>query len=154
MAIYYADSSTLVKRHANEIGSAWVKTIFARSANNTVITARISVVEVFSALNRRVRETTIQPPDYILIANDFTAICATEYQFVELIILVIDRARQLLERHPLRAYDSIQLASALLTNTALLTNGLSPLTFLAADVNLRNAAQAEGLTTDDPQAHP
>jgi predicted nucleic acid-binding protein len=60
----------------------------------------------------------------------------------------------LLERHPLRAYDAIQLASALIANDALLTAGFAPLIVLAADDRLLDAAQAEGLMTDNPNAHP
>ena len=59
-----------------------------------------------------------------------------------------------LERYPLRAYDAVQLASALLTRDTLQTIGLPPLTFLAADDRLLAVAQAEGLATDNPSAHP
>jgi predicted nucleic acid-binding protein len=154
MAIYYADSSTLVKRHAIEIGSAWVRSLLDPLANHTIITARISMVEVFSALNRKVRETHISLSDYANIANDFTAICATEYQLIEFAVPIYSRARQLLENYPLRAYDSVQLASALVTNNILLASGYAALIFVAADDDLRNAAQVEGLVTEDPEAHP
>jgi predicted nucleic acid-binding protein len=154
MAIYYADSSTLVKRHATEIGSAWVQSLLDPIAKHTIITARISMVEVFSALNRKVRETHINLSDYTNIANDFTAICATEYQLIEFAIPIYSRARQLLETYPLRAYDSVQLASALVSNNVLLASGHAALIFVAADDGLRIAAQAEGLATEDPEVHP
>jgi predicted nucleic acid-binding protein len=83
-----------------------------------------------------------------------TAICATEYQFVELTAPVVERARLLLERYPLRAYDAVQLASAVLTHETFQTVGLPPLVFLAADDRLLAAAQAEGLMTENPSAHP
>jgi len=67
---------------------------------------------------------------------------------------VVDRSRLLLEHHPLRAYDAVQLASALQANDALQAANLPALTFLAADVQLLTAAQAEGLTTDNPNDHP
>jgi hypothetical protein len=60
----------------------------------------------------------------------------------------------LLESYPLRAYDAVQLASALLTHDTLQVIGLPPPTFLAADDRLLATAEAEGLATDNPNAHP
>lgn len=73
---------------------------------------------------------------------------------VELTAIVIERARRLLESYPLRAYDAIQLASALLVNETLLSAALPPLVFLTADERLLITAQTEGLTADNPNAHP
>jgi predicted nucleic acid-binding protein len=64
MADYYADSSALVKRHIPEIGSAWFQALADLDAGNTIITARVSMVEVYSALNRRIREATLDTVDY------------------------------------------------------------------------------------------
>ncbi|MDZ4766916.1 MAG: hypothetical protein SGI73_20445 [Chloroflexota bacterium] len=54
------------------------------------------------------------------------------------------------ERYPLRTLDALQLASALVA-----TNFLpdAPI-FISADLKLLAAASAEGLPTDDPNAHP
>ena len=154
MADFYADSSALVKRHIRETGSAWFQTLVANPARNLIITANISIVEFYSALNRRIREATLDPADYSRIAIDFDALCSTQYTLVELSSPVIGRARLLLEQHPLRAYDVVQLSSALITNSALLTAGLPALTFLSADQRLLSAAQTEGLAVDDSNAHP
>jgi len=66
---------------------------------------------------------------------------------------VIETAGQLLERHPLRAYDSVQLASALVAGRVLADVALPQPTFLAADDNLLAFAQAEGLLIDNPNLH-
>jgi hypothetical protein len=63
-------------------------------------------------------------------------------------------ARLLLEHHPLRTYDALHLASALLVNDQLVAVGLPPLTFLAADNRLLTAATLEGLTVDNPNNYP
>jgi predicted nucleic acid-binding protein len=154
MADYYADSSVLVKRHVHEVGTAWFRELTDAAAGNMIVTTRVSMVEVYSALNRRQRELDLDTVDYTQIASDFATICATEYQFVELTAPVVERARLLLERHPLRAYDAVQLASALLAQETFQTVGLPPLVFLAADDRLLAAAQAEGLMTENPNAHP
>ncbi len=154
MAFFYADSSVLVKRHVVEPGTGWVHALTDPAARNRVITAHITQVEVVSALNRRRREGTLNVAQYTAIADDFVALCTTEYQVVALSLAIVDRCRLLLEAHPLRAYDAVQLATALLSNQALIAAGHSPLTFLAADRQLRDAAAAEGLAVDDPNRYP
>jgi uncharacterized protein len=154
MADVYADSSALVKRHIPEVGSIWFQGLADPVAGNVITTARISMVEVYSALNRRIREATLDVTDYAHIVADFDALCAAQYTLLELTALMVERARRLVEHHPLRAYDVVHLASALTANDALAAAGLPPLTFLSADDRLLNAAQMEGLATDNPNAHP
>jgi hypothetical protein len=77
-----------------------------------------------------------------------------EYELVIAVGSVIDQATRLLERHPLRAYDAIHLAMALIANEQLLTNNLSPLTFLSADQRLNEVAVVEGLAVDNPNHYP
>jgi uncharacterized protein len=154
MADYYADSSVLVKRHIAEIGSAWVRALFNPHSGNLIATMHISAVEVYSALNRRVREATLTLADYARIIADFDALCVEQYTLVDLTESIVVQARELLERHPLRAYDAVQLASALVVNTALVATGLPALIFLTADDRLMNAALAEGLAAENPNMYP
>lgn len=151
MPIYYADSSALVKRHVNEVGSAWIKAILNQAEQT--FTAQITVAEVYSAFNRRVREGTLGNVTYTTIITDFNALCANDYRLAELTTPILNRSRLLLERHRLRAYDVVQLATALDTNTRLLAAELAPLTFLSADDRLLAAADAEGLPVDNPNNH-
>jgi hypothetical protein len=58
----------------------------------------------------------------------------------------VSGARQLAYRHPLRAYDAVQLSTALLLHADLLGIGYE-LTFVCADARLLEIAQAEGLLT-------
>jgi predicted nucleic acid-binding protein len=67
---------------------------------------------------------------------------------------VIECAGQLLDRHSLRAYDAVQLASALVASRALADAALPLPVFLSADNDLLVIAQAEGLPTDNPNLHP
>jgi hypothetical protein len=53
-------------------------------------------------------------------------------------------ASHLAEKHALRGYDAVQLASALKANEERVSNGLSPLTVVSADTELNDAAHAEG----------
>jgi predicted nucleic acid-binding protein len=154
MAEVYADSSVLVKRHIPEAGTSWFRGIAAPASGTVILTARLSVVEVYSALNRRVREGTLDPTAYATLAADFDGVCVAEYRLIELAPNVAVRACRLLEQHPLRAYDAVQLATALSANDLLLASGLQALTFLSADARLLHAAHAEGLAVDNPNAYP
>ena len=59
----------------------------------------------------------------------------------------------LAELHRLRGYDALQLAFAVAYETQLKTRGRGPLTLISADRELNQAAQTEGLLTDDPNLH-
>ena len=154
MAGYYADSSVLVKRHVAETGSAWVQSLCDPQANHLIMTSRISQAEVFSALNRRRRESALSQTDYAALANDFTAVLNQQYQIIECMPAVVLQTRRLLEQYSLRAFDAIQLSSALLTNQLALAQDLSAIVFLSADTRLTTAAQSEGLLVDNPNHYP
>lgn len=150
---YYLDTSALGKRYVDETGSDWVRALTAPEAGNALLTARITMAEMYSVLARRKREGSAPADACAVAAQAFTAHSVTEYKFIELDMGIIDRARDLLDRHPLRAYDSVQLASALSANQALVDRQLSPLVFVSADDRLLKVAAAEGLTVDNPNLH-
>lgn len=154
MTTFYADSSALVKVHLPERGTFWMRALIAANNSQTLTTSRLSAVEVLSALNRRVREGSLATADYPLAVRGFFALYRTRYNCVSYTNVIIQRARGLLEAHPLRAYDAVHLASALEANQLLSVAGQPPLTFLAADARLLAAAQAEGLAIDDPNNYP
>jgi hypothetical protein len=55
MTTYYLDTSALSKRYVEETGSNWVRTLVLPEAEHTLLTARITMVEIYSALARRKR---------------------------------------------------------------------------------------------------
>ena len=151
---YFADSSGLVKRHVREIGSIWFSQIVDAQTGNTIIISRLSISEVFSAFNRRRRELSLSQTDYQKVAQDFEDYCQIQYQIIEITEEVTEKSRELLEKYPLRASDSIQLASAVLTNENLKQANFSELIFLASDQKLLDAASGENLQNDNPQNYP
>jgi hypothetical protein len=150
--VYYADTSVLVKRHIAETGRAWVRTLARPTTGNTIFTAQISLVELYSALNRRLREKTISPLRYSRLSAIVNRIWSLQYVIVTLTTPILDTAKQLVERHPLRAYDAVQLASAMHARQILPPPPPS-IIFLSADTTLLTAAQAEGFVTDNPNLH-
>jgi predicted nucleic acid-binding protein len=154
MAIsYYLDTSALGKRYVSEIGSAWIRALTAPTTGHALVTARITMAELYSVLARRKREGSVPAAACAIATQAFTLHCETEYKFIELDLAIISRARDLLDRYPLRAYDSVQLASALAANQALVLRTLPPLIFVSADDRLMKVAVAEGLTTENPNLH-
>jgi predicted nucleic acid-binding protein len=57
--------------------------------------------------------------------------------------------------HSLRAYDAVQLASAIAVRTALLVvqGNAADFTLVSADRALNDAANREGVQVEDPNAH-
>jgi uncharacterized protein len=56
MNIYFFDSSALVKRYVPEPGTGWIQSLAMAGAGHQIFVARITWVEVLSALARRQRE--------------------------------------------------------------------------------------------------
>lgn len=151
---YFADSSGLAKRYVSEISSRWFSQIADTQSDNTIIISRLSISEIFSAFNRRRRELSLSQADYQKVIQDFEDCCQTEYQIIEITEEVTEKSKELLEKYLLRASDSIQLASALLTDENLTQGNFPRLIFLASDQKLLDAANSENLQNDDPENHP
>ncbi len=154
MTAYFLDSSALAKRYALEPGTTWLQTLTDPAAANALIIARITLVEVSSALARRHREQTLPMADYGDALRALRLDADMQYHLVELDKAVCDEASRLVGQYPLRAYDAVQLASVLLVHRAFVDAGADAIVFLTADDRLLTVAQAEGLRADNPQAHP
>ena len=154
MTAYYLDSSALVKRYVPETGSAWIRALSAPNPGNSLFIARITWVEVKSAIARREREGSLTPSDRKLIIQRFRSDLNNQYQVIELDSTLAERAGQLVEQYPLRAYDAVQLASVLLLQSAFATTQSTSLIFLSADNRLSTVAIGLGLLFDNPNHHP
>ena len=151
---YFLDSSALVKRYVPETGSSWIQFIADPATGNFIAIARIAWVEVFSAFARRQREGSLSSDELDIIVQKFRNDFSTHYQVTEVDQLLFETAGQLIIQYPLRAYDAIQLASALRLQSSLSQTTNIQLIFVSADVRLINIAQTEGLVTDNPNNYP
>jgi hypothetical protein len=150
---FFFDSSGIVKRYANEIGTDWVRSITTLDADNSIVISKITAVEVAAALARKLRLEEIGQSEYEMVITDFEEDCLTQYIRVEVNDEVINLARDLVARRVLRAYDAIQLASAIILNRDRKKAKLDPLVFVSADDSLNSAAEPEGLKVDNPNFH-
>ena len=154
MSDIFCDTSGIAKRYLAEIGSPWVRDVAARGSGNQVWLNRITIAEFASVVSRRCREGLLTQAERDHALATFHMDAMHEYQFVEVDDALAWRARDLLLAHALRAYDAVQLASALLLNEALEAFELPPVLFVCADARLMAAACAEGLAVEDPLNHP
>jgi predicted nucleic acid-binding protein len=152
-ATYYFDSSALVKRYVTEVGTGWIRSLIAPAGGSLSLISRLTIVEVRSALARRKRERAISSDEHVFALGALRTHSLTQYRFIEFDASVANLAGDLLEHHPLRAYDAVQLASALIVARALTGTGMAAPTFLTADDRLLDVARAEGLPTDNPNWH-
>ncbi len=154
MTAYFLDSSALVKRYVSETGSAWIQQITDPQTGNSLFIARITWVEVRSALARRQREGSLTLAAVNQLIQIFRSDLNNQYQVIELDSTLAETAGQLVSQYPLRAYDAVQLASVLRIQPAFATTQSTQLIFLTADNRLSAIATALGLLTDNPNNHP
>ncbi|MBX7235942.1 MAG: type II toxin-antitoxin system VapC family toxin [Caldilineales bacterium] len=144
-----------MKRYSSEIGSQWVIQQCSPAMNHSLITAEFTMAEVAAALAAKQRA----PKGITLAQRDaamsvFLSDCNQQYRLIAVERRIIERAIDLTQRHRLRGYDAIHLATAIEANLRLRWAGLSTLICVAADDDLLAAAGAEGLLTENPNHHP
>lgn len=131
----YLDSSALAKRYVAEPGGDQVQALMEANRGR-LFTSVATWAEVLSVLARCQRESRFSAREYRLQQRAFSLDWSALHA-IEVILPVLAPARRLIERHALRAYDAIQLCSALWIGRPL---------FACFDERLRRAAAAEGLT--------
>lgn len=152
MADYLFDSSALVKRYVSEIGTAWVIGLFS-PAGNRIHLARITAVEVVSAIARRRRSGTVTAAGAAAMLTNFFQDLGGTFRLLDITQALLARAMALAETHALRGYDAVQLAAALVVSADCAASGAA-FTLVSADLALNAAATAEGLPVEDPNRHP
>jgi len=135
--IAYLDTSALVKLYVKETGSAAVRAACDRS--EALATSRLSYVEAHAAAARRAREGDLSQKARAQFVENLGRDWP-RYAVVEVSEAVCRLAVELAGRHPLRAADAPQLASALFLRES---TG-QPVLFLCFDERLVAAAEEEG----------
>lgn len=158
MATYYFDSSGLVKYYISERGSQWVAGIIDAQTKERkwqchIAIAQIGIVEVAAAIAKRQRMGQISKHKQEMTFGLFSKHHRERYIVLRAGDNTIELATELTQRHPLRAYDAIQLATALLLNRSLIADELPSLTFVSADDALCEVARMEGLPAENPNEH-
>jgi predicted nucleic acid-binding protein len=143
--IWFVDTSALAKRYVNEPGSQWLR---REVAQHQVLLAQITSVEMMAALGRRFRQGQI--PQFALYQarrRFLTHRAQAQYQIIDLTAAIVEEAMRLAVVYDVRAYDAVQLATAL---SAVKGVDRSRFVFVTADFQLEAASVAEGLLVENP----
>jgi uncharacterized protein len=84
MAVYFVDSSALVKRYINETGSQWILNLCNPASNHDIVIAAITGVEIIAAITRRATGGSIDSADAVALCHQFRIDLETEYQVIEI----------------------------------------------------------------------
>ncbi len=136
--IVYLDTSSLVKLYIEEEGSGEVALLVNRS--EITATSLVAYAEAKAAFARRFREAAFTENEY----NRLKLFLGEEwprYLVLNLTERMVHLAGDLAEKHALRGFDAIHLASALMLRSEL----SSPVVFSCFDNHLLKAAVMEGL---------
>src|SRR6516165_11105639 len=153
VAVYFLESSAVVKRYAQETGSAWIALLNDPQAGHHLSLARITAVEVVAAVARRQRGGAFAATEAAAALADFADDLAHHYRQVDNTVRLSTQAIALAQTSALRGYDAIQLAAVLTVHVAREAQGLPRLTLVSADHERNAAAVAEGVLVDDPNRH-
>ncbi len=146
--IWFTDASALVKRYVNETGSQWFR---SELSNHQIVIAQITCVELIAALTRRFRKGEITKLALYQARKRFLIHRAhLEYEIIETDDRVIEEAIRIAFTHGLKAYDAVQLATAMVAAKQFDTKRY---VFVAADHQLLTAATNTGLPIETPLNH-
>jgi predicted nucleic acid-binding protein len=155
MALYFLDSSTIVKRYFQEPGHEWIETLHDPAQGHGLYIAQAALVEVVASICRKAREQNMSREERDSTIDDFRRDVQNTYS-----VWVVDNALyiaagDLCRSHRLRAYDAVQLACAMAVREDVLV-AQSPDTeqpdflFVSADFGLLTIARAEGFSSENP----
>ena len=147
MALYYLDTSALVKLYVREPGSDLLIRLADRTNRHRFAVLALARAELHAALRRRQRDGDLDAVLAEDLLNRFNQHLESRFERQLVSDSLIDLAANLVDRHPLRAYDAVQLAGCLMlrANSA----NYEP-NFVCSDRKLLQAAKLEGVACLDP----
>lgn len=150
MAVYYLDTSALVKRYVGEAGSIWIRNLTDPIIGNRLYLVRIAGPEIIAVFFRKARGGQLTPKEARRTGEDFRQDWEKQYRIIEITAILADSAMSIAEKHGLRGYDAVHLAAASELHQKRQAMQLPPLTFVSADIEQLQAATVEGLLVENP----
>ena len=147
---HFYDTSALIKRYHSEVGTQAVNALIAPRSSKHLI-SRLSVVELHSALAKKVRQGYLTYNEFVILSQRFRSeVRGQQFEVHRLLVKHFQTAEQLIRRigptQNLRSLDALQLTVALDLNIT-----SQPIIFVSADQALCTIAQAEGLAVINPE---
>jgi hypothetical protein len=149
MPTFFVDSSALVKRYRNEEGSPRVSELLEGAER--LLAARLTVVEISSALIRRARVSRMPAEQLRSVIATIDRDFRESFDLIELDEPVMELAVAMARKHGLRGADAIQLACVVLAQN---DTPDAQIVLLSSDDELNAAASVEGLQVENPNLHP
>ena len=146
MALYYLETSALVKLYVRESGTDTLLRLASSEAGHRLVILAFAVVEFRSAIRRRERANDLGGSAARQLIQRLDAHTETRFLTQPLNDTVIEHALRLVDRYPLRAYDAVQLAGCVVLGAS---GGDQPI-FVCADEALIAAAESEGIPSLSP----
>ncbi len=155
MALYFLDSSAIVKRYFQEPGHAWIERLHDPAQGHGLYIAQAALVEVVASICRKAREQNMPLEERDSTIDDFRRDVQNTYSVWVIDNALYTAAGDLCRSHRLRAYDAIQLACALAVREDVLVaqppDAEPPdFLFVSADLGLLTIARAEGFGSENP----
>jgi len=138
--ILYLDASALLKKYFKEIGSRDVIAKWKEASG--IVTSTVTYAETMASIYRKKREVNTKDKIFRRVIHSFQE----DWQSLIHVAVTNDlneMINRLLDSHPLRGFDAIHLASALIVSE----NVQEDFLFACFDRRLNEAAQAEALKT-------
>jgi predicted nucleic acid-binding protein len=153
MHSFYLDASALAKRYVPESGSLLVDEILDNVAGDRLYLLNVGVGEVVSILvrNRNVGRITDAYFGQVLIDLESEIVRSVGINKLPIGNRLATSSFALIVAHAINSTDAIVLKSALAIAQKLRSGG-NDLVLVASDQRLLRAAQAEGLTTFNPES--
>lgn len=147
MAIYYLETSALVKLYVREPGTLQMLRLAGALGRDRFAALTLTQIEMRSAIRRRERAGDIDSKRATMVLHRLQL--RLEREFIQQLVtdMVLWRAAQLVDRYFLRGYDAIQLAGCLILKVTLPGE---PVTFVSADKELLEAAESERIPVFEP----
>ena len=138
--ILYLDTSALLKKYFKEAGSRDIITRWKEATG--IVTSSVAYAETMASFYRKKREVNIDAKSFEVLLDTFRRDWGSFIR-VEVSDDLNDRIEKTIAKHPVRGFDAIHLASALLVHELVRGDFL----FACYDKKLNLAAQKAGLKT-------
>lgn len=115
--------------------------------SEAIFTSKVAYAEALAAFGRKRREGELEEKGYKVIKANFLKEWG-ELSRVEVSDDVLKISGELIEKHPLRGFDALHLASAVLVLREL----KNEITFVCSDQGLLRAAKKEGFSIFNPES--
>lgn len=147
MALYYLETSALVKLYVYEDGTERLLSLTADDAGHRFAILSLAQVEFRAAIRRRQRAREVSATEADELIGSFRRHTEGRFLVQPFTDSVLDVALALVDSYALKGYDAVQLAGYLVLRSV---SGAEEPVFVCSDKALLSAARNESGRTFDP----